>query len=147
MIGLFTTKAGRLVLGTMFMVVITSLSGISNLPVPVASKHLDPSTSTLTLVLLNSTDGKPHYGQNITFSVSTSATTEPHVSLACSQNGAVVYRTETGYYASYAWPWTQTMTLSSYVWTGGGAGCTAVLYYFNGRKTVNLKTLNFDVLA
>src|SRR5205823_10845864 len=97
MIGLFTTKAGRLVLGIMFMVVVTSLSGVSSLPVPVASRHSDPST--LILVLLNSTDGQPHYGQKITFTASTTATTEPHVSLACSQNGSVVYQTETGYYA------------------------------------------------
>ena len=47
MIGLFTTKAGRLVLGIMFMIVVTSLSGISNLPVPVASKHkVDPAPAT-----------------------------------------------------------------------------------------------------
>ena len=99
------------------------------------------------LVLVNSTDGLPHWGQQVTFTVSTTATTEPHVSLQCSQAGTLVYSTQTGYFAGYLWPWTQTMTLSSYVWTSGGASCTAILYYFSGRKTVTLIALNFDVLA
>ena len=70
----------------------------------------------------------------------------PQVNLVCSKSGSVVYRAQTGYYATYPWPWTQTMTLSSYAWTSGGADCTATLYYFSGKKTVTLTTLNFSVL-
>jgi hypothetical protein len=103
--------------------------------------------STLTLVLLNSTDGLPHWGQQITWQVSTTATTEPHVSVACSQNGSVVYSAQSGYYADYPWPATQDMTLSSQSWTGGDADCTAKLYYFNGSKTVTLTTQSFHVYA
>jgi hypothetical protein len=44
MIGLFTTKAGRLVLGVMFMTVVTSLIGSGSLTIPVASKHKDPGS-------------------------------------------------------------------------------------------------------
>jgi hypothetical protein len=105
------------------------------------------STSTLKLVLLNSTDGLPHYGQDVTFDASSSSTTEPHVKLSCSQGGTVVYTAQTGYYASYPWPWTNTMTLSSGAWTGGAADCTATLYWFNGSKTVTGSVLSFPVYA
>jgi hypothetical protein len=111
------------------------------------SKPSGGGSSTLTLVLLDSTDGVAHYGQRITFKVSTSATSEPHVSVACVQNGSTVYTAQTGYYASYPWPGTQTMTLSSGAWTSGAADCTAKMYYFNGNKTVYATTLAFPVAA
>src|SRR5690242_6278322 len=38
-------------------------------------------TGTITLVLLDSTDGLPHYNQTITFNISTNATTQPWVHL------------------------------------------------------------------
>jgi len=103
--------------------------------------------STLTLVLLDSTDGVAHHGQRVTFEASSSSTTSPHVRLSCSQGGTVVYSTQTGYYASYPWPWTNTMTLSSSAWTGGAADCTATLYWFDGQKTVTGATLSFPVAA
>ena len=104
-------------------------------------------SSSLALVLLNSTDGLPHWGQQITFTVSTTATSEPHVSVSCSQNGALVYSASAGFFASYPWPWTQIMTLSSQSWTGGAADCTATLYAINGTKVTNLAALAFHVYA
>lgn len=104
-------------------------------------------TSSMSVVLLDSTDGVPHWGQHIRFDVSTTATTEPHVSVQCSQGGAVVYSAQTGYYDSYPWPSTQTFTLSSSAWTGGDADCNATMYYFNGSKTVTGATLAFHVYA
>ena len=105
-------------------------------------------TSSMTLVLLDSTDGVPHWGQRIRFDVSTTATTEPHVSLSCSQGGTVVYTTQTGYYDSYPWPWTQTMTLSSGAWTGGDADCHAELYSLkNSGGSTTLATMDFHVFA
>jgi hypothetical protein len=95
------------------------------------------------LVVLNSTDGLAHWGGQVTFTVSTTATTEPHVSLKCSQNGVLVYATQTGFYAGYLWPWTQVMTLSSVAWTGGSADCVATLYYFSGADVVSLATIGF----
>jgi len=151
---IFLSRFGRLVVGAAVVIAVTSVLGLSTLTtnaVPVASHNSSHGgsngTSSLTLVLLSSTDGSPHWGQKITFTVTTTATTEPHVSLACSQNGTVVYRNDAGYYASYPWPWLQTMTLSSYAWTSGGASCTATLYYFSGTKTVTPTTLTFSVLA
>ena len=104
-------------------------------------------TSSMTLVLVDSTDGVPHWGQNVRFDVRTTAA-EPHVDLNCSQNGTLVYSGTTGYYDSYPWPWTQTFTLSSQRWTGGDADCTARLYKLanNGAKTT-LSTLSFHVYA
>jgi hypothetical protein len=104
-------------------------------------------SSSLTLVLVNSSDSLANWGDQISFNVSTTATTEPHVNVTCSQNGAVVYGAATGYYASYPWPWTQTMTLSSQSWTGGAADCTATLQAYNGTSVSTLSTLNFHVYA
>jgi hypothetical protein len=106
-------------------------------------------SGSLTLVIesSSSTDGLPHWGDTVRFDVTTTATTEPHVSLKCYQGDNLVYTTQTGYYASYPWPWTQDMTLSSGAWTGGAAACTATLYYFSGTNTVTLSTLSVPVSA
>lgn len=104
-------------------------------------------SSSLTLVLLNSTDGLPHWGQQVTFNVSTTATTKPLVKLQCFQGGTLVYTSSAGFYPGYPWPWAQTFTLASAAWTGGAASCTASLYYYNGRRYSTLKTLNFSVAA
>jgi hypothetical protein len=92
-------------------------------------------------------NGAPNWGDTIRFIVSTTATTEPHVNLKCSQNGVVVYGASTGYYASYPWPWTQNMTLSSQSWTGGAASCTATLSAYSGTSVTTLATLSFPVAA
>ena len=102
----------------------------------------------ISLVLLNSTDGLPHYGQQVTFNVSTTATDKPSVQLTCSQGGVVVYRASAGFYPEYPWPWAQTFTLRSAAWTGGGADCIATLYYVDRRaKTQTLTTMSFPVYA
>jgi hypothetical protein len=108
-----------------------------------------PSSSSLTLVMVADANGNglPNWNDRVTFNVSTTATSEPHVSLKCFQSGSLVYTTQTGYYASYPWPWTQIMTLSSPAWSGGSADCTAALYSFKGGKTLTLRTLNFHVDA
>ena len=106
------------------------------------------ATSSMNLVLLDSTDGVPHHGQRVRFDVSTTATTQPHVSVNCYQGTELVYIAATGYYEGYAWPWTQTMTLSSGAWTGGDADCQAELYKLDNRggRTV-LARLAFHVYA
>jgi hypothetical protein len=103
-------------------------------------------TGTFSLVLLNSTDGLPHWGQQVTFNVSSTAP-QPNVSLNCYQNAVLVYGAVAGFYPGYPWPWDQTFTLSSPSWTGGAASCTATLYYLNGKTTVTMATMNFQVYA
>lgn len=104
-------------------------------------------SSSLTLVLLDSTDGVAHWGQRITFEVSTTQTTQPQVSVECYQGGSLVYTMFTGYWDGYKWPWTQIMTLRSAAWTGGAADCSAKMYYSSGRKTVTGATLSFHAAA
>jgi hypothetical protein len=103
----------------------------------------------LTLVMSNDVngDGLPNWGDSITFNVTTTATNEPHVNVKCLQNGTVVYGATTGYYASYPWPWTQIMQLSSQSWTGGDASCTAVLSSYSGTRVTTLGTLDFQAYA
>ncbi len=102
---------------------------------------------TLSLVLVSDRngDGAPNYADTVTFNASTSATPEPHVRLQCFQGGTLVYSKDAGMYASYPWPWEQNMTLSSSVWTGGAASCTAQLFYFSGSRTVWGTSLNVPV--
>jgi len=100
-------------------------------------------SSSLDLVLVDPTDTVVNHGDEITFEVSTTETAEPHVDVMCYQGGELVYSATTGYYDSYPWPWTQTMTLSSQSWTGGEADCDATMYYFGRRKVVTLATLSF----
>jgi hypothetical protein len=105
------------------------------------------SSSSLTLILMDSTDGLPHHGQSVTFSVSTTATAQPFVRLNCYQNGAWVYTSTVGYFPSY--PWDQFFTLTSGNWTSGAANCTATLESISNKtlRETNLATLTFPVYA
>ena len=105
-------------------------------------------SSSLSLVNETAPNTAPAYGQTVTFNISTTATSEPNVSLACSQNGTQVYAASAGFYSSYPWPWAQNMTLSSGSWSGGAASCVATLYYYGGGgKAVDLASLSFGVSA
>ena len=99
------------------------------------------------MVTDNNANGLPNWGDRVTFDISTTATTQPHVGLKCSQNGVIVYSAASGFYPEYPWPGTEIMTLSSVAWTGGSASCTATLYYISGTSTVNLTTLTFTTGA
>lgn len=112
-------------------------------------KHGTSSPNGLTLAMVTdvNSDGLPNYNDTVTFNLTQTVTSEPHVDLACTQNGAVVYSATTGLYASYPWPWTKNMKLSSNSWTGGSADCTAKWYYFDGRKTPEGGRLYFTANA
>jgi hypothetical protein len=102
-------------------------------------------TGTISLVLLNSTDGLAHYGQKVTFAVSTTATSQPFVLLKCYRNGTLVYELANGIFPTSLG---QVFTLGpTPAWSGGGADCTASLQNWSGRKPATLATLNFDVYA
>jgi hypothetical protein len=85
-------------------------------------------SGTFSLVLLNSTDGTPHWGQDVTFSVSSTATYS-FVDLDCYQSGALVFHQGVGFYAGY--PFSQIFTLKNWMWTAGAADCNATLYATN----------------
>lgn len=88
-------------------------------------------------------NGLPNWKDQVTFDITTTATTQPFVDLVCSQNGVVVLGTTGGFFDSYPWPWTKIMTLSSPSWQGGGASCTAKLYYLSGTRNVVLGSTSF----
>jgi hypothetical protein len=103
---------------------------------------------TLAMVSDGNGNGLPNWGDTVTFNVSTTATTQPYVSLKCSQGGTVVYSTSAGFYDGYAWPWTKNMALRSSSWTGGAADCDARLYSAsNNGRTTTLATMSFHAGA
>lgn len=93
----------------------------------------------------------PHHGDVIDFSVSVTGssrqymTEKPFVQLYCYQDGVHVYAASVGYFPSY--PWWQTFTLSSQAWPSGAASCEATLYLSNpyGTRRHELAILAFDV--
>jgi len=110
----------------------------------------DPTSFSLAMVNDVNGDGLPNYGDSVTFNVSTTVTAYPYVYLNCSQGGVSVYNSSylIGFYPGFAWPWLQTITLSSQTWTGGAAGCTATLAYFDGKQGLTtITTRNFNVAA
>jgi hypothetical protein len=106
-------------------------------------------TGTISLVLLDSTDGVAHFGQHVTFTVSTSATQYPWVDLQCFQNGGLVYREDNGIFPTSLG---EVFTLGpTQLWTGGAADCTATLqdwdsYSKNGNIT-NITSIPVQVAA
>jgi hypothetical protein len=102
------------------------------------------ATGSFSLVLVDSTDGIAHYGQNATFAVSSTAA-KPMVNLTCYQGGDWVTNQSVGFYAG--WPWSTNFPLSSWKWTGGAADCTATLYYQTSKGTKVMSTMAIHVEA
>jgi hypothetical protein len=102
---------------------------------------------TIDLVLLDSSDGLAHWGQQVTYTVSTTETEYPYVSTTCYQDTTLVLSTSAGFYASYAWPSAQVVPLQTQVWTGGDADCTAKLYSMDSGSQTILSTLSFHAYA
>jgi len=130
-------------------VVLTSTLIAGPIAVPaLAGKPSGSSGSTFKLVVLDSTDGVAHYGKQVTFEVSTTATDKPMVKLDCYQGTTYVYWSSAGFYADYPWPWARNFTLNSSYWTGGAADCIAELYYTkDGRRFTTLSKINFHAEA
>jgi hypothetical protein len=104
------------------------------------------SSSTMTMELLNSTDGVVNHGDDVTFHVTTTATDMPYVGLRCYQDGAFVYDAYVGYFDGYMFErnW---FTLESPYWADGlSADCTARLFWFDRRGNEKLlATSSFTV--
>lgn len=80
------------------------------------------ASATISLVLLESTDGLAHWGQRVTFSVTTSEP-QPRVNLRCYQGGKLVGQSTEGFFAGALDD--QIFGLYSPQWTEGAADCTA----------------------
>lgn len=97
----------------------------------------DSSSFSLVMVSDYNANDAPNWGDQVSFQVSTTETTEPQVQMTCYQDGDVVY--------GALWPITPVLTLSSRAWQGGAANCTAKLYYISGIKTVDIGSIQFNV--
>jgi hypothetical protein len=111
-------------------------------------------SSSITGPYLASTDGQqatgnatitPAFGQSITFSVSTTETSNPFVNLKCYQGGVLVAN---GWSAFFPGGSGQYFGLYSPMWKSGAAACTADLGMLtsNGRWKV-LASMSFNVTA
>ena len=97
----------------------------------------------LVMVVDNTGNDAPDYGDTVTFNVTTGAE-RPYVSVHCYQGGSLVYAASAGFYADY--PWSTNFGLRTTTWTSGGADCTAKLYTTkDGSRITTLATLNFVV--
>src|SRR5436190_7567516 len=87
----------------------------------------------------------PHFGDTVTFEVSTAATTTPFVNLNCYQNGALASQ---GWATFFAGGTPGSFGLTSPIWKSGAADCTADLgmYSKNGKWNV-LASTSFHVDA
>jgi hypothetical protein len=97
-------------------------------------RHSGVSATSLEVVNVDPTDTVNNYGDTITFTVDTNATSYPFVALVCFQGEDMVYSKTVGIFPDYSW--SQNFLLSSAWWSGGAADCTASVYYFtsNGRE-------------
>ena len=103
------------------------------------------ATGTFTWILLNSPDGTPNFGEDVTFEVDSNAY-HPSVTLTCYQGGEWVTNETVGFYVG--WPWSQVFPLRSWKWTGGAADCVAKLHYTDRRgRQITLDELSFYVSA
>jgi hypothetical protein len=93
-------------------------------------------------------NGLPNVGDKVTFAVSTSATTQPWVTLDCYAGGTLVYQASNGIFATSL---NQIFTLGSNSWTSGAASCTAYLQnwssYSKHGTITNLASMSFNVGA
>jgi hypothetical protein len=112
-------------------------SGSSSISAPVVVSSATVSAA--------STISSPHYGDTITFNVSTTATATAYVNLKCYQGGAVVGE---GWAAFFAAGTPGVFGLYSGPWSGGAADCTADLGMFaNNGKWKVLASTSFHVDA
>lgn len=85
----------------------------------------------------------PHYGDVVTFDVSTTQTSNPFVNVRCSQNGSLVYDAWSAF--SDAGLGNRTFGLASAAWQGGAANCTANLDKYSNGKWRVLASTSFHV--
>jgi hypothetical protein len=123
------------------------LLALALVPAALAAKGggANGSGSSLSLVVIDSNDGLPHWSNHVTFKVSTT-TSWPSVTLTCYQNGAPVLTQTAGFWPDYTWG--QIYALNNGTWTGGAADCTATLYAQSSHgKSSTLASMSFHVYA
>lgn len=124
----------------------TALAAILVLvPSALAGKPGGGTSSSLSLVMMNGAT-QAHFGAEVTFNVTTTAT-RPQVNARCYQNGVLVYSEWHGFFEG-AW-FGQIFTVGpTPSWSGGDADCTARIVVYTKRGTEStLATTSFHVYA
>jgi len=113
------------------------------------------SSSSISLVVMSgssslagASSSSAHHGDEVTFAVSSSATDKPYVLLNCYQGTTWVYSGQAGFYPSFpSYPNSLLFRLSSSVWPGGSADCTARMGSLNpdGTRFRELASTSFHV--
>jgi hypothetical protein len=113
------------------------------------------SSSSISLVVVSGSSDlaaasslSARYGDEVTFAVSSSATDRPYVLLNCYQGSSWVYSGQAGFYPSFpSYPNSLNFRLSSGVWAGGSADCTARMGSLNpdGTRFRELASTSFHV--
>ena len=142
------TNAFRIALALIGVVVLavvpTALAGKGGGGNGRGPQNSDPSR--LSALAPNSPDGLPHFGGEVTFNVSTSASM-PEVNLDCYQDGLWVLDDWKGY-GSGAFGGQSFKLGPNFYWTGGAADCTARLVEWTSKGTQStLATTSFHVYA
>ena len=139
-----TTK--RTIIGILIALALGAAAASPGFAAPRGGARTNGDTGSFSLVLLNSTDGLPHYGQEVGFKVSTNAYF-PVVTVDCYQGGVRVSQQSVGYYSWYMWA--QVFGLDGGLWKPGAGDCTAVLVSWNSKMTrsTTLATMSFHVYA
>jgi hypothetical protein len=121
------TPAARIALTAAFIVLALAL-----VPVALAGKgggHKPGGGGggggSISLLMVNPLDTVANWGDQVTFNVSTTATTQPWVNLQCFQNGVLVAQGWNGFFVGSITG--QNFGLYSPQWTSGAADCTAYL--------------------
>ena len=91
-------------------------------------------------------NGAVNFGDTVTFTESTTATTQPYVNVLCYQNGVQVMNSWNGFFDQALNP-TRNFALYSPSWQSGAASCTAWLDMLTKRGTSQLASVNFQVGA
>jgi len=118
------------------------LSGIADGARGGAHKTSGSGSGSLNLVLLDSTDSLAHWGQHVTFNVTTTVSS-PYVDLQCFQNGTLVAEGWEGYFAGALSD--RIFGLYSPQWTGGAADCTAYIAYQTNQGWQRVASTSFHV--
>ena len=91
-------------------------------------------------------NGLPNHSDVVTFSVSSTATSEPFVNVRCYQNGTLVLNSWQGYFDG-ALNSSRDFSLGSGAWPSGAADCKATVNRYVRNKWNVLATTSFHVSA
>ena len=91
-------------------------------------------------------DSLPNYGDRVTFTLSTTATTKPWVELDCYKGGALVYQDRRGFFDGSLTGEVFNLGTSG-AWQSGAADCTAWLVKYTTKGWSKLASTSFHVDA